>query len=491
MPQTTYQRDPKVAIFGAGPAGLTAAYQLEKQGVHSLVLEKGNMPGGIARTEIYKGYRFDIGGHRFFTKIERVNEIWREVLDEDFQKTPRMSRIFYNDKFFDYPLKLMNVLTGLGPINSVLILFSYIYSRIRPYPNEDNFEEWVSNRFGRRLFRTFFKTYTEKVWGIPCTEIQAEWAAQRITNLTFMVALKNAIFKPKEVEAKSLIAEFDYPRLGPGQMWQCMTDKLEAMGSTVLFNTEVLRVERTGSHIDRVVIRDSDGNTETIEAESFISSLPVKELLLNMKPEPPREVLEATKKFKYRDFLTVTLIVDNPDLFPDNWIYIHSPKVQVGRIQNFKNWSSHMVPDQSKSCVGMEYFCNAGDELWNKDDDELIEQGKREIAAIGLAKAEEIIDGVVIRQPHAYPVYDSEYKEARDIVRGYIDSLDNLFSVGRNGLHRYDNQDHAMLSSILAVENMMGAQHDLWGVNTEKEYLEVVIESKDGERTEAVAGAAD
>lgn len=491
MTQTDTQKRPDVAILGAGPAGLTAAYQLEKSGVHSTVLEKGTMPGGIARTEIYKGYRFDIGGHRFFTKIDRVNEIWQEVLDEDFQKTPRMSRIFYNDKFFDYPLKLMNVLSGLGPLNSILILFSYIYSRIRPYPKEDNFEEWVSNRFGRRLFRTFFKTYTEKVWGIPCTEIQAEWAAQRITNLTFMVALKNAIFKPNEAEAKTLIAEFDYPKYGPGQMWQCMTDKLEASGSTVQFNSEVLRVERTGSHIDRVVIRNAKGEEEAIEAESYISSIPIKELLLNMKPEPPREILEATKKFKYRDFLTVTLIVDNPDLFPDNWIYIHSPKVQVGRIQNFKNWSPYMVPDPSMSCVGLEYFCNAGDELWNKDDQELIEQGKRELAAVGLANPDEISDGVVIRQSHAYPVYDSEYQEARDIVRGYVDSLDNLLTVGRNGLHRYDNQDHAMLSSILAVENMMGADHDLWGVNTEKEYLEVVIESKDEEQSQVAAGAAD
>jgi protoporphyrinogen oxidase len=436
------------------------------------------MVGGHARTESYRGYRFDIGGHRFFTKIEQVNEIWREVLGDEFRRTRRLSRIYYNDKFFDYPLKLLNVLQGLGLVNSALILFSYLYARLHPYPQEENLEEWVSNRFGRRLFHIFFKTYTEKVWGIPCTEIRAEWAAQRITNLTFLVALKNAIFKSKEAAAKTLIEEFQYPRLGPGMMWEVMQDKIEALGSTVRLNAEVVRIERSGNRIERVIVRDKDGQEEAVGGSHFLSSMPIKELVLRMAPPAPPHILEATRKFKYRDFLTVTLIVNKRDLFPDNWIYIHSPKVKVGRIQNFKNWSPDMVPDLNKTSVGMEYFCNVGDELWSKSDKELIEQARQELGVIGLADPVDIEDGIVIRQPHAYPVYDADYHASRDIVRTYIDSLNNLQSIGRNGLHRYDNQDHAMLSAILAVQNIMGESHDLWTVNTEKEYHEVVIKSE-------------
>ena len=477
----------EVVILGAGPAGLTAAYELGKQGIRSLVLEKSHMVGGHARTESYKGYRFDIGGHRFFTKIETVNEIWREVLGDEFLTVSRLSRIYYNDTFFDYPLRLMNVIKGLGVVNSALILFSYVYARIHPYPKEENFEEWVSNRFGRRLFRIFFKTYTEKVWGMPCTAIRAEWVAQRISNLTFLVALKNAIFKPKETTAKTLIEEFQYPRLGPGMMWEAMRDRVEAQGSAVRLDSDVVRIERSDNRIDRVVVRRGDGEEEAVEGAHFVSSMPVKELILRMDPPPPPEILEAINKFQYRDFLTVTLIVNKKDLFPDNWIYVHSSKVQVGRIQNFKNWSPDMVPDLNRTSVGMEYFCNVGDELWTKADQDLIAQAKRELETIGLADAADIEDGVVLRQSHAYPVYDADYQESRDIVRTYVDSLENLQSVGRNGLHRYDNQDHAMMSAIFAVKNILGETHDLWTVNTEKEYHEVVTESD----TKVPAGVAD
>lgn len=471
--------DAQVVILGGGPAGLTAAYELGKQGVSSVVLEQSNMVGGHARTESYRGYRFDIGGHRFFTKIKQVNEIWREVLGDEFRTTSRLSRIYYNDKFFDYPLKLMNVLRGLGLVNSALILFSYLYCRVRPFPQEENFEEWVSNRFGRRLFKTFFKTYTEKVWGIPCTEIRAEWAAQRITNLTFMVALKSAIFKPKVAAAKTLIEEFEYPRLGPGMMWEVMRDKIQQQGSTVRLNSGVVRVERNGNRVERVIVRNEDGQEEAVSGSNFISSISIKDLLLNLDPPPPDHVLEAINKFRYRDFMTVTLIVNQKDLFPDNWIYIHSPKVDVGRIQNFKNWSPDMVPDQSKTSVGMEYFCNVGDNMWTKDDADLIEQARQELGIIGLANPEDVEDGIVIRQAHAYPVYDSDYHAARDIVHAYIDSLENFQTIGRIGLHRYDNQDHAMLSAILAVKNIMGESHDVWSVNTELEYHEAVSEEED------------
>ena len=296
-------------ILGAGPAGLTAAYMLSKHGIRSVILEKSNMVGGHARTEVHDGYRFDIGGHRFFSKIEVVNDIWNEVLGEEFLKVPRLSRIYYNDKYFDYPLKLINVLKGLGPLNSLLILMSYLYAQVRPFPREDNLEEWVSNRFGRKLFRTFFKTYTEKVWGIPCTEIRAEWVAQRITNLTFFVALKNAIFKPKTTVAKTLIDKFDYPRYGPGMMWESMRDKLHDQGSNVMHDAQVVRIERTGNHIDQVIIQ-RDGQEEAIGGSHFLSTMPIKQFVLGLDPAPPPEIVEAIGKFKYRDFLTVCLIVN-------------------------------------------------------------------------------------------------------------------------------------------------------------------------------------
>ena len=384
-------------------------------------------------------------------------------------------------------MKLVNVLKGLGLVNSGLMLLSYLYARVNPYPQEENFEEWVSNRFGRRLFKTFFKTYTEKVWGIPCTEIRAEWAAQRISNLTFLVALKSAMFRPKVAEAKSLIEEFEYPRLGPGMMWEVMRDHVEQQGSTVRLNSGVVRVERDGNRVERVIVRNEDGEEEALTGSHYVSSISIKDLILNMVPPPPDHVLEAINKFRYRDFLTVTLIVDQEHLFPDNWIYIHSSKVQVGRIQNFKNWSPDMVPDLTKTSVGMEYFCNVGDDLWNKDDKDLIEQARQELGIVGLADPKDIDDGIVIRQPHAYPVYDSDYHAARDVVRSFIDSFENLQTIGRIGLHRYDNQDHAMLSAILAVKNIMGESHDVWTVNTEQEYHEAHSENK----TEVAASAGD
>lgn len=475
-------------ILGAGPAGLTAAYMLSKHGIRSVILEKSNMVGGHARTEVHDGYRFDIGGHRFFSKIEVVNDIWNEVLGEEFLKVPRLSRIYYNDKYFDYPLKLINVLKGLGPLNSFLILMSYLYAQVRPFPREDNLEEWVSNRFGRKLFRTFFKTYTEKVWGIPCTEIRAEWVAQRITNLTFFVALKNAIFKPKTTVAKTLIDKFDYPRYGPGMMWESMRDKLHDQGSNVMHDAQVVRIERTGNHIDQVIIQ-RDGQEEAIGGSHFLSTMPIKQFVLGLDPAPPPEIVEAIGKFKYRDFLTVCLIVNKKDLFPDNWIYIHSPKAKVGRIQNFKNWSEAMVPDLSKTSLGMEYFCNAGDELWNMADSDLIELAKEDLEIVGMAEAADIEGGLVIRQSHAYPVYDADYNSSRDAVHEYLSSFDNLYPAARNGLHRYDNQDHAMFSAILAVENMLGGDHDVWTINTEKEYHEVVIESKERVPANATPGS--
>jgi protoporphyrinogen oxidase len=458
-----------VVIIGAGPAGLTAAYELAKQGINTIVLEKADKVGGISRTEKYKGYSFDIGGHRFYTKVKEVQQLWQEVLGNEFIKVPRLSRIYYRGRFFQYPLSLFDTLFKLGIWESFLILLSYLQVKWRPLKVEENLEQWVINRFGERLYKTFFKTYTEKVWGIPCNQIQAEWAAQRIKGLSVKTALYNAFFGTNNT--KTLIKEFDYPVLGPGMMWERFAEKIESFGSKVCLDTKLLRLEREGNRITKV-IAERDGNLIQIPGENFISSMPVTALIERMEPAPPSEVLKAASQLKYRDFLIVALIIDAPTLFPDNWIYIHSPGVKVGRIQNFKNWSIAMVPDSSKTCLGMEYFCNAGDGLWNMSEEELIELAKKELKSLDLADSNLVSDGVVIRQPKAYPVYDSEYQKHLKVIQKFLATIENLQTTGRNGMHRYNNQDHSMLTGLLAAKNLQGEKHDLWEVNTERSYYE-------------------
>jgi len=458
-----------VAIVGAGPAGLTAAYELVKQGIIPVVLEKGDKVGGIARTETYKGYRFDIGGHRFYTKVAAVQQLWQEVLGNEFIKVPRLSRIFYRGKFFNYPISAFNTLFNLGIIESTLIILSYLKVRIWPLPEETTFEQWVINRFGERLYKTFFKTYTEKVWGIPCTEIQADWAAQRIKGLSLTTAIINALFGSNDT--KTLIKEFDYPALGPGMMWEKFAEAVENKDGKVYLDTKVISFEREGNKI-KSITAEQNGELVQYSADNFITSMPISALIARLKPQPPEEVLHAARSLKYRDFLIVALIVDRKDLFPDNWIYIHSPEVKVGRIQNFKNWSAALVPDVSKTCLGMEYFCSVGDEIWEMSDTELVELATRELVGLGLATTADVEDGVVIRQLKAYPVYDGEYRGHLQVLEGFLKGIENLQTIGRNGMHRYNNQDHSMLTGMLAARNILGEKHDLWDVNTERSYYE-------------------
>jgi protoporphyrinogen oxidase len=460
--------DGPVLVLGAGPAGLTAAYRLAQHAVPVIVLEAEQQVGGLAKTVERDGYRFDLGGHRFFTKSREVEELWHEVLGDEFLRRPRMSRIYWNGRFLDYPLRGTDVIRKLGPVELTRATASFLAAGIRRNRQEDSFEDWVCNRFGRRLFELFFKSYTEKVWGVPTTEIRAEWAAQRIKGLSFASAARSAFMGNRGNRVKSLITEFDYPRLGPGQMWDAMTASIRQLGGEV----------RTGSPVRELIVRN-DRITEVvaggrrIRPRHVISSLPLREVVGLAGTAASADVADAARGLRYRDFLTVALILDSADLFPDNWIYIHEPGVRVGRIQNYRSWSPWMVPDPTKACVGLEYFCFAGDDLWSMADADLVALGTRELEQLGLAQAADVTSGQVVRVPKAYPMYDRDYAERVTCIRGWLDGIENLQQVGRNGLHRYNNSDHSMLTALRAVDNLLSdAGHDIWAVNADSVYHE-------------------
>ncbi len=459
-------------VLGGGPAGLTAGYLLSKADRDVIVFEAEGQVGGIAKTVEREGYRFDLGGHRFFTKAREVDDLWHEILGDEFLRRPRMSRIYWNNRYLDYPLRGPDVIKKLGPVELTRCLVSYLVAALRPKGNEDSLEQWVTNRFGKRLFELFFKSYNEKVWGVPASEIRAEWAAQRIKGLSFFSAARAAFFGNRGNKIKSLISEFNYPRFGPGQMWDAMTAAIETEGGTVKLNAPVERLELAGG---RVVEVEAGGELYTLP-DGVISSLPLREVVMMVHPRPPQKVIDAAQGLRYRDFLTVALVVDGEDLFPDNWIYIHEPGVRVGRIQNFRSWSPWMVPDPTKACVGMEYFCFAGDDLWNMEDDKLVELAAVELEKLRLAPRAKVERGYAIRVPKAYPIYDADYAARVEVIRAWLDSIENLQQVGRNGLHRYNNSDHSMLTAMRAVDNLIeGADHDIWAVNAESVYHETDV----------------
>jgi protoporphyrinogen oxidase len=462
-----------VLIFGAGPAGLTAAYEACKKGLKPVVFEKDREVGGISKTVNYKNYLFDIGGHRFFTKYEEVRRIWNEILKDDFLTRPRLSRIYYNNKFYYYPLKPLNALLNLGLLNSFLVMLSYVRSRIKPYKNATNLEEWVSNKFGKKLFTIFFKTYTEKVWGMSCTEIQADWAAQRIKSLSLGKAVLNSVGFLRKDRVTTLIDEFQYPKKGPGQMWNKAKELIEKQGGKVKLHSQLIQLNRSGNRITSAFIKDNSSRLE-IPADHFLSSIPLRELILAINPAAPTEVIDAARKLRYRDFFTVGLIIDKPSIFPDNWIYIHSPEVSVGRIQNFKNWSPEMVPDSQKTSLGLEYFCFETDEIWKRDNKELIGLAANEVEKLKFAVRKQVVDGFVVRSPKTYPIYDEGYRERIETIKDYLSTIENLQTMGRNGLHRYNNQDHSMLSAIMAVRNILGEKYSVWEINVDDEYHEAM-----------------
>lgn len=466
----------RVLIAGAGPAGLTAAYSLAKLGQKPTVLEADTQVGGLSRTVNYGGYRFDIGGHRFFSKVPFVNDLWTEILQDDLLTRQRLSRILYRGHYFDYPLRIANTLSGLGPVEALRICLSYVKSHLYPHPDEVNFAQWVSNRFGERLYEIFFKTYTEKVWGIPCTKISADWAAQRIKNLSFLEVMRHALFGSERAEdgqvVTTLIGEFRYPRLGPGMMWNRCRDLLAANGHQTFSGIRVRRIRHHNGIVECVHARSASGELLEFDGDEFISTMSLSDLIRSLDPPAPPEVIAAAQSLRYRDYLTVVLIVDREEVFPDNWIYIHSPAVRVGRIQNYKNWSPAMVPDSSRTSLGLEYFLWEKDVEWRWPEQQLIERGMYECSKLGLIEPHEVLDGTVVRMKKAYPVYDKDYQANVNIVRRYLATFSNLQTIGRNGLHRYNNQDHSMVTAIYAARNIVGEKNDVWAVNTDKEYHE-------------------
>jgi len=466
--------------MGAGPAGLTAAYELLKHGVGVTVVEKDpKQVGGLARTAEYKGYRFDIGGHRFFSKNLEVEEMWTEILGAEMLNRGRLSRIYYRGRFFAYPIKAANALWNLGPLEAARCLVSYAWARVKPVKNPRSLEDWVRNQFGWRLYSIFFKTYTEKVWGISTKELSADWAAQRIKSLDLWLVIKSALIPHRGPRHRgeivtTLIDKFRYPRLGPGQMWEQVAEACGSKGHPVLLGRSVVGINHAGGRVTSVETQTEAGQRETHPGTDFISSIPIRELVARLDPPAPEPVRQAANGLGYRDFVTVALMVDRADLFPDNWIYVHDPSVKVGRIQNFKNWSPSMVPDLSKSCLGLEYFCFEGDGLWTMEDGALIDLARHEVAQLGICSAAEVFDGVVVREQKAYPVYDDSYQARVEVVRRYIEAqLVNLHLAGRNGMHKYNNQDHSMVTALLVARNIaLGSALDPWKVNADAVYHE-------------------
>jgi predicted dehydrogenase/protoporphyrinogen oxidase len=466
------------AILGGGPAGLTAAYIVGRRGRPGAVFEADGTVGGIAKTIEFNGYRFDLGGHRFFTKLKPVQRLWEEMLREDFLTRPRLSRIYYAGKYFNYPITAKDVVARLGLVESTRCALSYLWASRHRNADAETFEDWVTTRFGRRLYEAFFRSYTEKVWGIPGSEIMSLWAAQRIKNFSLGKALLTVLGLRRE-QVTTLIEEFRYPRLGPGQMWEVFAARNEETGIGIQLNQRCVSVKHSDGLVRSVVMRQN-GDLFEHAVDSVISSIPLSELVLSLDPPAPPDIQAAARDLRYRDLVLVALMTTEEEPFPDNWIYLHDPETRAGRVQNYGAWSADMVKPGT-TCLGVEYFCFQGDEIWEMSDEQAVDLATQELAHIGLIDASKVVDGVKVLVPRAYPMYDSRFEGAVATLRTYLEGFENLQTCGRNGLHRYNNQDHSMWTAILAALNVVdGTNHDVWSVNTEADYLE------EGELVEAL-----
>lgn len=461
-------------IIGAGPSGMACAYTLAEANRPSLVLEKDEAPGGLSRTIKFNDYLFDIGGHRFFSKSEEINRFWHTVMDGEMLQVRRLSRIYYRNKYFNYPLSFMNTFKNLGMAESLLCIADYLKCRYFTTNDDTTFEGWTINRFGERLFDIFFKDFTEKVWNVSCRYISADWAKQRLRGMSLKVAVQRAILGKGQAGPKTLCNEFLYPKLGPGDFYRRLEALSEAKGTQFTFYKTVIRLKHDGQRVTSIKIKDTrTGKEEELPVSYLFSSMPLPVLVGSLEPLPPKDILEAAGNLHFRSFLTVNIILDREHLFPDQWLYINSSAVKLGRVQNYKNWSPFMTADPTKTSLGLEYFCTEGDELWKMDDTELIRYALAELEKVGIASGKYYIDGFVSRHANAYPVYSLDYRKHVDAIRRYLERFDNLQTMGRSGLFRYDNSDHALLTGIYAARNFLKEGHyDIWNMNADEGYLE-------------------
>jgi protoporphyrinogen oxidase len=457
-------------IVGAGPAGLTVALELARVGRAAVVVEREDQVGGLARTVERGGFRFDLGGHRFFTRVPEVQALWDELLGADMLRRQRRSRILFHGRYFDYPITARGAFLGLGPVESARILASYLAARIRPVRPEETLADWLVNRFGQRLFETFFRPYPEKVWGQSCETVGAQWAAQRIRGLSLRAAVADA-FRRGSGGQRTLVTEFQYPRLGPGMLWDRMRERIESAGQPVLLGHRLVAVHHAGGEVQEVEVEGPSGRL-VLPASDLVSTIPLRDLVAALVPAPSSEVQDAARSLRYRDFLVVALILEGPDPFPDTWLYLHDPGIRAGRVQNFRAWSPELVPVPDRACVGMEYFCSAGDALWRTPDAGLVDLAARELASLGLGAGHRVVSGHVVRVREAYPIYDEGFAARVERIRRGLEAIQGLHVAGRNGMHRYNNMDHSMLTGLLAARNVLGERNDLWAVNTDEAYLE-------------------
>lgn len=462
----------RAVILGAGPAGLTSAYELTRQGVACEVVEREKTAGGLCRTLDYEGYLFDIGGHRFLSRSVEVNALWKAILGDNLLTRQRKSRIYYRGNFFDYPLKPWDALKKMGPVGTLKSLVSYAGAQLRPPQDLSSFENWMIRRFGRHLYESFFKTYTEKVWGISCRDLSSDWADQRIQQLSLRKAVLQAFTPTANRRIKTLTESFGYPRKGPGQFYEMLKDACEEGGARFNFSSSVKKIMTEGSRISAVIVSSETGTAE-YAGDHYLASIPITNFIKALEPEVPANIREAVNCLQFRGFISVNLIYDVQDLFDDNWIYLHSPDVSAGRIQNYKNWSPEMVPAPETTSLGVEYFCSPGDNIWRLDDRDMIQLAVDELEQLGIVERKKYIKGFCVRVPHAYPIYRPGYREALQQLHGYLSNFKNLQMMGRAGLFRYNNSDHAILTGLNAARNVMGEQHDLWSIDPDRVFTQV------------------